>query len=74
MKPKRGRPQKSPTEAKSHYLMVRVNQEDRDRFYAAAEALGVPVSKWVRERLLIAAGTELNLGNKKYKKREAGSK
>ena len=52
---KRGRPPKEPDEAKSRYLQVRVNPDEKAEYEAAAALAGVPVSEWVRGRLQRAA-------------------
>lgn len=65
MSKKRGRPPKEPDEAKSRYLQVRVNPDEKAEYEAAAALAGVPVSEWVRERLQLAARRALRAANEK---------
>jgi predicted HicB family RNase H-like nuclease len=55
MKRPRGRPPKDPNEAKSQWLQIRIDQEEKARFFAAAETAGLPLSEWAREQLRKAA-------------------
>ena len=45
--------------SKPRYLQVRVTEPEKAAFDEAAEMAGIGVSAWVRERLRIAARTEL---------------
>jgi hypothetical protein len=55
----RGRPPKRVNQVKRRYLQVRVNSAEKASFDAAADLAGLPLSTWVRERLRLAARTEL---------------
>ena len=59
MKKTRGRPQKPPERVKARYLQVRLEQSEKEGFDAAADLAGLPLSAWVRERLRLAARSEL---------------
>jgi uncharacterized protein (DUF1778 family) len=54
-----GRPRKPPEASKSHLLQVRVQENERDGFAAAANLSGLDVSAWVRTTLRAAAKKEL---------------
>lgn len=56
---KMGRPRKSPESRKADYIEVRCEELEKRAFRAAAEAAGLPLSGWVRERLRRAARREL---------------
>jgi predicted HicB family RNase H-like nuclease len=59
MSKRRGRPPKRASQVKRHYLQVRVNPAEKAAFDAAADLAGLALSAWVRERLRVAARTEL---------------
>jgi uncharacterized protein (DUF1778 family) len=59
MKTKRGRPRKNPDAVKVEYIEMRCEQSEKDAFRSAAEAAGLPLSGWIRERLRRAARKEL---------------
>ena len=50
---------------KEYNLQVRLTQAERDTLKAAAEAAGLSVSSWLRDRLRKAARTELQASGKK---------
>ena len=54
-----GRPKKPPGTLKADYIEVRCEQSEKDAFKAAAEAAGLPLSGWIRERLRRTAKREL---------------
>jgi len=56
---KRGRPPKQAGSAKTRYLQVRVTDPEKVAFDTAAELAGLDMSAWVRERLRLAARSEL---------------
>jgi hypothetical protein len=56
---KMGRPKKKPGTAKADYIEVRCLEAEMEAFRAAAEAAGLPLSGWIRERLRRAARKEL---------------
>jgi hypothetical protein len=56
---KMGRPKKNPDAVKADYLEVRCEESEKQAFRAAAEAAGLPLSGWIRERLRRAARKEL---------------
>jgi hypothetical protein len=56
---KRGRPKKSSDSLKADYIEVRCEGAEKEAFRAAAEAAGLPLSGWIRERLRKAARKEL---------------
>ena len=56
---KTGRPKKQPSAVKADYIEVRCEQAEKDAFRAAAEAAGLPLSGWIRERLRRIARKEL---------------
>ena len=47
-----GRPPKAPGEKRDADLRVRLLTEERQKIEAAAEASGVGLSAWIRQRLL----------------------
>ncbi len=59
MKPKTGRPRKTPAKRKTRYLQVRVTDAEKGVFDRAAELAGIDTSAWVRERLRMIAREEL---------------
>ncbi len=65
-----GRPPKPAGEAKSRYLQLRVDPDERAMFYAAAEAAGVAFSEWARKQLRAASEDELS----RTRRREARAK
>jgi head-tail adaptor len=56
---KMGRPKKKLAAVKSSWLEVRCEESEREAFRAAAEAAGLGMSAWIRERLRRAARKEL---------------
>lgn len=56
---KMGRPKKSPDAVKVDYIEIRCEESEKVAFRAAAEAAGLPLSGWVRERLRRVARKEL---------------
>ena len=54
-----GRPKKSAESRKAEYIEVRCEESEKDAFRSAAEAAGLPLSGWIRERLRKAARKEL---------------
>ncbi len=59
-----GSPPKPLERVKSRYLQVRVEEVEKQGFDQAAQLAGLPLSGWVRERLRMAARTELEEMNK----------
>jgi uncharacterized protein (DUF1778 family) len=59
MKKKMGRPKKEPGALKADYIEVRCEESEKQAFRAAAEAAGLPLSGWIRERLRRTARKEL---------------
>ena len=59
MAKKMGRPKKSPDAIKADWIEVRCEQAEKEAFRAAAEASGLPLSGWIRERLRRVARKEL---------------
>ena len=55
----RGRPHKEDEDLKSKSLLVRLDASEQQAFKDAAEAAGLPLSGWVRERLRRIARREL---------------
>jgi hypothetical protein len=49
--PKTGRPKKKPEAVKADYIEVRCGEAEKRAFRTAAEAAGLPLSGWIRERL-----------------------
>ena len=62
MSKKQGRPPKLASQVRRHYLQVRVNSAEKAAFDAAADLAGLALSAWLRERLRLAARTELAAG------------
>jgi uncharacterized protein (DUF1778 family) len=56
---KTGRPRKSPDAVKTEYIEMRVEKSEKDTFRAAADAAGLPLSGWIRQRLRRDAKKEL---------------
>lgn len=56
---KRGRPRLVGTESKGDYVVIRLNLAEKQGFKMAAEAAGIPLSTWIRERLRRIAAREL---------------
>ena len=56
---KTGRPKKPAGSTKGDYIEVRCEEAEKAAFRTAAEAAGLPLSGWIRERLRRAARKEL---------------
>jgi uncharacterized protein (DUF1778 family) len=56
---KAGRPKKKPELVKTEYIEMRVEKSEKDTFRAAADAAGLPLSGWIRQRLRRDAKKEL---------------
>ena len=56
---KLGRPKKALDAVKADYIEVRCEESEKLAFKAAAEAAGLPLSGWIRERLRRIARKEL---------------
>jgi hypothetical protein len=56
---KAGRPKKKPDTVMNEYIEMRVEKSEKDTFRAAAEAAGMPLSGWIRQRLRRDARKEL---------------
>jgi hypothetical protein len=56
---KTGRPKKALDAVKAEYIEVRCEESEKQAFKAAAEAAGLPLSGWIRERLRRVARKEL---------------
>jgi uncharacterized protein (DUF1778 family) len=56
---KTGRPKKKPDAVKTEYIEIRCEQSEKDAFRSAAEAAGLPLSGWIRNRLRRDARKEL---------------
>ena len=56
---KPGRPKNLPGTTKGDYLEVRLDESEKAAFRSAADAAGLPLSGWVRERLRRIAKKEL---------------
>jgi hypothetical protein len=56
---KMGRPKKAADAVKADYIEVRCEESEKQAFRAAAEAAGLPLSGWIRERLRKVARKEL---------------
>jgi uncharacterized protein (DUF1778 family) len=50
---------KSPDAIKTEYIEIRVEKSEKDTFRAAADAAGLPLSGWIRQRLRRDAKKEL---------------
>ena len=59
MAKKMGRPKKKPDAVKADYIEVRCEESEKLAFKTAAEAAGLPLSGWIRERLRRVARKEL---------------
>jgi predicted HicB family RNase H-like nuclease len=60
MKPKKmGRPPKQPDKRHSETLLIRLEAVEKNAFREAADAAGLPLSSWIRERLRRIARKEL---------------
>lgn len=59
MKTKMGRPKKKPDQVKADYIEMRCTEAEKQAFRAAAEAAGLPLTGWIRERLRKIARKEL---------------
>lgn len=59
MAKKMGRPKKPAGTVKSDYIEVRCEEAEKQAFRAAAEAAGLPLAGWIRERLRRVARKEL---------------
>ena len=57
--PRTGRPKKKREAVKADYIEVRCEEAEKRAFRMAAEAAGLPLSGWIRERLRRAARKEL---------------
>ena len=55
----RGRPPKDPDSLHTEPLLVRLEATEKEAFREAAELAGMPLSRWVRERLSQVAAREL---------------
>jgi uncharacterized protein (DUF1778 family) len=56
---KTGRPKKKPESVKTEYIELRCEPGEKDSFRDAADAAGMPMSGWIRDRLRRAARKEL---------------
>jgi uncharacterized protein (DUF1778 family) len=56
---KGGRPKKNPDAVKTEWIEMRVEKSEKDAFRTAAEAAGLPLSGWIRQRLRRDAKKEL---------------
>jgi len=56
---KTGRPKKPAGTVKADYIEVRCGETEKQAFRAAADAAGLPLSGWIRERLRRIARKEL---------------
>jgi uncharacterized protein (DUF1778 family) len=54
-----------PETTKTSRVELRLTDDDKDLFQRAAEQDGRPLSNWIRDRLLKAAGAELKGGKGK---------
>jgi uncharacterized protein (DUF1778 family) len=59
MAKKAGRPKKQPDLVKTEYIELRVEQTEKQTFRDAADAAGMPMSGWIRDRLRRSARKEL---------------
>jgi len=64
-KRKRGRPPKEADQLMSESLLVRLEANEKETLKNAADQAGMPLSKWVRERLRRIAVRELGKGSQK---------
>jgi hypothetical protein len=51
--------------AKAQVLQIRLTDEEKQGFQAAANLAGIPMSSWVRERLRLAAIRDLESAGQK---------
>ena len=51
--------------AKERVLQIRITDDEKRGFSAAAELAGIPLSSWVRERLRLAAIRDLESAGQK---------
>lgn len=51
--------------AKARVLQIRLTDEEKQGFQAAANLAGIPMSSWVRERLRLAAIRDLESAGQK---------
>jgi uncharacterized protein (DUF1778 family) len=56
---KTGRPKKRPDAVKTEYIEIRCEEAEKKSFRDAADAAGMPMSGWIRDRLRRAARKEL---------------
>ena len=54
-----GRPKKKPDAVKTEYIEIRCEQSEKNTFRDAADAAGMPLSGWIRDRLRRDARKEL---------------
>ena len=59
MAKKIGRPKKTPEAVKTEYIEIRCETSEKQSFRDAAEAAGMPMSGWIRDRLRKMARKEL---------------
>lgn len=59
MAKKTGRPKKLPDAVKTEYIEIRCEESEKQSFRNAADAAGMPMSGWIRDRLRRAAKKEL---------------
>jgi len=64
MAKKTGRPKKAPDAVKTEYIEIRCETGEKQSFRDAADAAGMPMSGWIRDRLRRAARKELEDLNK----------
>ena len=57
--------QYNPHVAKAQVLQIRLTDEEKRGFQAAANLAGIPLSSWVRERLRLAAIRDLESAGQK---------
>lgn len=56
---KTGRPKKNSDAVKTEYIELRVDESEKQTFRDAADAAGMPMSGWIRDRLRKASRKEL---------------
>jgi uncharacterized protein (DUF1778 family) len=56
---KTGRPRKAARDRKTEYIELRVETSEKQTFQRAAEAAGLPLSGWMRDRLRRMSRKEL---------------
>jgi hypothetical protein len=59
MAKKIGRPKKQPDAVKTEYIEIRCETGEKESFRDAADAAGMPMSGWIRDRLRRSARKEL---------------